>query len=293
MLGSIYMVIGSLGYVINDALVRAASEEGLDVYQALFLRGLAMAAIFAVICTKRDEHVTRQQLQRPLVARVLAEVVASAFFFAAIVQIDFANAQTIQSLVPFVVTLVAASYLREHVSGGQYIAVAVGFIGVVIVARPATDAFSFWALMAVASAAFQVVREFATRRVPAETSAFGIALLTALGVSALTGIISIFTGWGDITVRGLLYLGAAVVFLVIGYVFTIQTVRVGDLSVSAPFRYTTLLGAVLIGALFFDESPDATTAIGCVTIVVAGLFAIRLERQTSSAARAEANEATT
>ena len=127
------MVIGSLGYVINDALVRAASKEGLDVYQALFLRGLAMAAIFAVSCTKRDAHVTRQELQQPLVARVLAEVVESAFFFAAIVQIDFANAQTIQSLVPFVVTLVAASYLREHVSGRQYIAVAAGFIGVVIV----------------------------------------------------------------------------------------------------------------------------------------------------------------
>jgi drug/metabolite transporter (DMT)-like permease len=62
-------------------------------------------------------------------------------------------------------------------------------------------------------------------------------------------------------------------------VFTIQTVRVGDLSVSAPFRYTTLVGSVVIGLVVFDEVPDALTVIGCAVILGAGLYAIHLERQ--------------
>ena len=66
--------------------------------------------------------------------------------------------------------------------------------------------------------------------------------------------------------------------LMIGYLFTIETVRVGDLSVSAPFRYTVVVGAVVAGYLMFDEVPDALTIVGIVVIVLSGLWSMRLER---------------
>jgi drug/metabolite transporter (DMT)-like permease len=279
-LGSSYMAIGSLGYVVNDALVRAATDEGLDVYQALFLRGVAMATLFAAAGEVRRERLTLGRLRRPLIVRVLAEMAATALFFAAVVQLPFANAQTILMLVPFAVTVVAAVHLGEHVSTQQYAAVTAGFVGVLVVMRPATDSFSWWSLAAAASAALMVVRELATRRVDRRTPALPIALLTAVGLTALTGIISIFTGWGDMSRRGLVLVAFACLCLVIGYVFTIETVRVGDLSVSAPFRYTTLVGAVVIGAVFFEEVPDLITLAGCLVIVLAGVASIRLERRT-------------
>ena len=102
-----------------------------------------------------------------------------------------------------------------------------------------------------------------------------------MGLSVLTGAISVVTGWSRPTDQaGLVLVGLACVCLVVGYVFTIETVRIGDLSVSAPFRYTTLIGAVAIGALFFDEIPDLITLAGCLVIVVAGVVSIRLERRT-------------
>lgn len=82
------------------------------------------------------------------------------------------------------------------------------------------------------------------------------------------------------TRRSLVLVALACVCLVVGYVFTIETVRVGDLSVSAPFRYTTLIGAVAIGAVFFDEVPDLITLAGCLVMVLAGVASIRMERQT-------------
>lgn len=277
-LGALYMVIGSLAYVVNDALMRAATDEGLDIYQAVFFRGVAMAVLFAAAASIRDEQLTRAQLRPAMLVRVATETVATGLFFAGLVHLEFANAQTILLVVPFAVTVVAARF-GETVSLRQYLTVLAGFAGVVAVMRPGTGAFSMWSLAILASAASQTVREFATRRIPASTPAVPIGLLTAMSLSVLMGIVSIFTGWGEMTIRGVVFVGLACLCLVVGYVFTIQTVRVGDLSVSAPFRYTTLVGSVIIGLVAFDEVPDALTVIGCAVILGAGLYAIHLERQ--------------
>jgi drug/metabolite transporter (DMT)-like permease len=148
-----------------------------------------------------------------------------------------------------------------------------------LVVQPSTDGFSLWSLVVVASAALLTVREFATRRVPKAIPADSVALITAVGLTILTGAISVFTGWNAVTPRAALLVVLACLSLTVGYIFTIQTVRVGDLSVSAPFRYTTLLGAVVLGYLFFAEIPDGLTLTGCAVIVTSGIYAIRLERR--------------
>jgi drug/metabolite transporter (DMT)-like permease len=274
------MVVASVGYVTNDALVRLATEEGLGVYQALCLRGIAMTTLFAAAIRIRGVRITRAQLCRPLMVRVSAELVGTALFFGALIRLEFANAQTILLIVPFVVTLAAAIVLREAVSARRYAAVIAGFIGVLLVVQPATDEFSPWSIAVIASAACLTVREFATRRVPVEIPASSIAFVTAVGLTVLTGGIALVTGWNTITPVALGLVLLACLCLTVGYIFAIRTVRVGDLSVSAPFRYTTLLGAVLIGSLLFGERPTALTVAGCAIILVAGIYSIRLDRRT-------------
>lgn len=276
--GAIYMVIGSLGYVTNDALIRVATDEGLDVYQALCLRGIAMTVLFAALISIRREPVTRSRFTRPLVGRVAAELVATALFFAAIVHLDFANAQTILLIVPFAVTLAAAVVLGEDVTARQYATVAAGFVGVILVVQPGTGAFTPWSIAVIAAAGALTFREFATRRVDESIPASFVAFVTAIAITAMTGALAVFTGWNPVNAKAAIVVGAACLCLIVGYVFTIQTVRVGDLSISAPFRYTTLLGAVVLGYLFFDEVPDALTITGCSIILASGIYAIRLEQ---------------
>ena len=284
-LGSLYMVIGSLGYVINDGLIRAATDAGLNVFQALFIRGVAMSTLFAAWARARHQPLRRHHIfNRPVITRVGAEVVGTALFFAALVNLDFANAQTILMVVPFAVTMVAATRLGEHVTTAHYLAVALGFAGVIAVMKPTPADFSAWSLVVVASAAALVVREVATRNVDPDTPALPIALFTAVAITTMTGTLTVFTGWNPPTVRALVYLAFACGFLMVGYVFIIQTVRVGDLSVSAPFRYTTLVGAVVIGAVAFDESPDALTLIGCALILVAGVWSTQIDRRVARSA---------
>lgn len=271
------MTLGSLAYVVNDGLVRVATEEGLDVYQALFLRGCAMVVLFSAWVRTRGSSLRPQDLGRAAWLRVGAEVVATALFFAALVELEFANAQTILMLVPFAVTVAAALVFGESVSRPQYLLVAIGFVGVVAVVRPTPAGFSGWSLMVVASALALVVREVATRRVPTAVPPVPVALATAVAITAMTGLLSAFRGWGQLTAPATVALGLACLCLVAGYVLTIQSVRVGDLSVSAPFRYSSVVGAVAVGLVLFDETPDALTAVGCVLIVTAGVVAARLE----------------
>lgn len=275
-LGALYMALGSLAAVINDGLVRVAIEDGLDVYQALFLRGCGMIVILVAASRVRGERLDRRCLTRPLVLRVAAEVVVAATFFAAIVHIEFANAQTILMVVPFAVTVVAAR-LGEHVTRRRYVLVVIGFAGVIGVVRPTPDGFSPWALVVIAAAAALVVREFATQRIDANTPPLPIALLTAVAITVMMGTVSVVTGWGAITARAAIILILACVCLVAGYLFLIETVRVGDLSVSAPFRYTTVVGAVVVGLTFFGETPDSLTIIGCILIVGAGVITARTD----------------
>lgn len=270
------MVLGSLGYVVNDGLIRRATEAGLDVYQALCLRSMGLALLFGTAGAMRGEPTRLTQLRGPLLWRVGAEVIASALFFTAVVRIEFANAQAILQIVPFAITLAAAVFLRERVSGRQYVTILAGFVGVLIVVRPATDGFSAWSLLILLSTAFLVVREFATRNVDTAIPASSIAMVTAAALAVVTGGISAFTGWQALTGESIAMVALAMGCLAVGYWFTIETVRIGDLSVSAPFRYSLLVGAVVVGYLFFDEVPDALTIIGIVVIMLSGLYAIRL-----------------
>jgi drug/metabolite transporter (DMT)-like permease len=275
------MTVGSLAIVANDACVRASVDEGLDVYQVLCLRGLVMATVLAGVCRARGEQLRRSDLTPPFLARLLFELASAGLFFAALVQIEFANAQTILMLVPFAVTVIAAVVLKEPVSSRNYLTIALGFLGVLAVIRPVPGEFSLWSLAVVGAGITLVLRELVTRRLPGELSPFPVAFSTAVGMAVMTAVLSLIAGWGEITARSVALIGCSCVLLFIGYICTIETVRVGDLSVSAPFRYTSLIGAVIIGTTVFDEALDALTIIGCTLIVIAGLWAARLDRGTA------------
>lgn len=278
--GIALMTVGTLAYVINDGLIRQATEEGLDVYQSLFLRGCLMVILLVSAARRAGYRVADLRADTASRVRVAAEMVATACFFAAIVRLEFANAQTILMLVPFAVTLAAARRLGEPVDAARYVLVGVGFAGVLAVVRPTPGEFSAWALLAVAAALCLVVREFATRRVDPDIPPLVLALMTAIAITSMTGVLSLFTGWGTITGPAVGVLVLACGCLIVGYFCAIQAVRVGDLSASAPFRYVAVLGAVAVGYVLFGETPDGLTWVGCALIVGAGVLSARADATT-------------
>jgi len=93
-------------------------------------------------------------------------------------------------------------------------------------------------------------------------------------------VLSAFEGWDAIDGRSLGLLIAAGCFLTVGYLASVATVRIGDLSFSAPFRYTVIPFSIVLQIVFFDDVPDALTFVGSAIIGAAGLFAFWSDRST-------------
>ena len=154
-----------------------------------------------------------------------------------------------------------------------------GLIGVIVIVRPGTAGFNEFSLLALSSVAFCTVRDLATRRIPTDIPSLFIALLTTFTVtSAGAVIIHPLGGWIAPSGRAVGLLAVAAVLLLIGYQCIISALRTGEISAVAPFRYTALIWAMLLGYLAFGDRPDAFMLLGAAIIVLSGLYTFYRER---------------
>ena len=278
-LGAVYMTISVLAYVANDAFIKTAANE-LDLYQAIFLRGAGISLIILVMLRGRvSMGLIRQHLSGPLIVRVGAEVLGTIAFLNALVNMPIADVTAVFQGVPLTVTLAAALFLGEKVGWRRYLAVVVGFLGVLIVVRPTGEGFNAFALLAVIAVILTTIRDLATVKLPEDVPSALVAFLTAVAISLMGLVGSFIGGWAPMNASNLGTIAGAATFLSIGYIFSIKTVRVGELSFSAPFRYTILIGAIVLGILVFDEIPDRPMIIGSILIVAMGLYTFSVERK--------------
>jgi drug/metabolite transporter (DMT)-like permease len=190
-----------------------------------------------------------------------------------------ANATAILQALPLVVTLASAIFLKEAVGWRRYTAIMVGFIGVLIVVRPGSNGFnsySFWALVAVL---FITVRDLFTRKLSSGVPSLYAAVTAAFGITVAAGLLSPTMEWRPVSSEHLWMLVVAACFLVVGYIFGIMTMRVGDISFASPFRYTNLIWAIVIGFIVFGDPLDSATLTGGTIIVVMGIYTFYRERQ--------------
>lgn len=270
------------GYVVNDALIKWATEA-MPLFQAIALRGMAILVLLTVVIRVHGGKPSLAPLRhRTVAARVAIEVVTTVLYLTALTRAPLADLTAILQLVPVVVTFVAARLLRERLSAVRVAAVLTGFAGVVLIVRPGSEGFNPWLLAGVATAAIIVVRELVTRRIPAEIDGGAVAFATALAITATGFGLSAFEGWESPPAARIGALSLAACFLTVGYVASINAVRIGELSFTAPFRYTIMIFAITMQVVVFRDVPDAWTFVGVAVITAAGLTAGLFERRRSA-----------
>lgn len=273
------MTLSMFGYVVNDAFIKRATED-IPLFQAIFLRGLLATAVLAVIVRAQGVAVPpRRYLQRPLLLRMAMEAVGTVTYLLALTKVPIAGLTAVMQLVPIAVTFAAARLLRERVDLHRVAAIAFGFLGVMLVVRPGSDDFSPWFLVGLIAVVGLVVRELATRQISNDMAGPAIALGTSVVITTMGGIVSIVQGWDRPTTTAALFLGAASFFLSLAYVASVVTVRLGDISFTAPFRYTVLVFAIVLQIVVFNDVPDALTFAGSAVVAAAGLYALQHERR--------------
>jgi drug/metabolite transporter (DMT)-like permease len=220
---------------------------------------------------------TRQPLAQA--GRSLCQLSSTSCYFAALGSISLAKAASIGFLAPFLVALLAWPLLGERPKARRLVAVAIGFLGVLVVIRPGLAGFEPAALLILASAGFFACYQVLTRHVaahdPPATSTLWSALLGAVVLGAAMP-------WVWEAPRNvpdaLAFLGLGALATA-GHYCVAQAMRHGPASVIAPFQYWQIVGAVLVGAAVTGLWPDGFTLAGAAIIVAAGVGLAMMERR--------------
>jgi drug/metabolite transporter (DMT)-like permease len=274
-----------LCFTVGDAFVKVVGRD-LPVGQIMFIRGAIASVLLAASAAYTGILIEwRTLLRRDMLARTAGEIGTTLFFFSALVRMSFSDAAAIGQIAPLVVTAGAALFLSEPVGWRRWTATLVGFIGVLLIVRPGTSAFNPAAILVLASVIAVAMRDLATRRIGATIPI--LLLSTAAAASATVAGIAMapFENWRTPDVLQLAMLAAAATTVIGGYVFTILATRTGDMSLVAPFRYTSALFGVGIGIFAFGDVVDRMTYIGLIIVIAAGVYTFWREAKRRSERR--------
>ena len=276
--GAAMMVASMTAFTVNDAFMKALADE-LPLFQALFLRGLGVVCCLAVICIM----IGQMHLRFPrrdwglIVLRSLAEMGGAFLFLTALFNMPLANVSAILQALPLTVSLAGAIFLGEALGWRRLSAILVGFAGVMLIVQPGGAGFSIYSLAALGAVACVTVRDLAARQLSAQVPSIMAALVAAIFVTCGAGGISAFIDWAPLSTKAGWQLAGSTLFILGGYVFSVATMRVGEVSFVAPFRYTSLLVALALGLLVFGDLPNSLTLMGAAIVVATGLFTLYRE----------------
>jgi S-adenosylmethionine uptake transporter len=278
--GILLMMASMACFTLNDACMKAVGQY-LPLFQALLIRGtvttILLVALAQALGGLRFDIARRDWGLIGL--RTLGEAGAAWFFITALFHLPLANTTAIIQTIPLAVTLAGALFLREPLGWRRFTAILVGFAGVMLIVRPGTEGFNAYAVYALISVLFVVLRDLSTRRLSPDVPSFTVAISAAVGVGIFGGIGAMTEPWVPVTAPAALVLGGASLFIVGGYIFSVMVMRVGDLATVAPFRYTSLIFSLLLGFAFFGEWPTALTLLGAAIVAGSGIYTLLRERQ--------------
>lgn len=275
--GMILMVVAMALFSANDAGTKYAAQT-LPVSEVMVLRGLfALAFLMAVLAWRGEFRDTPKVFDWQVSLRGLAEAATGVLLISSLALIPLGNVIAIIQLVPFLLTLIGALMLGEHVGARRWFAVALGFLGVLLVVKPATDAFDAASLFALTATFTILLRDMLARSIGTRIPAFIVALGSILAGVIVGAAGSLFQPWAAADMATLAALLISGICLVLAQFFIVLAYRGTDLSAVAPFRYSIVGFAVFYGLIVFGEFPDTLSLAGMTIIIVAGLYMLHRE----------------
>jgi drug/metabolite transporter (DMT)-like permease len=273
-----YMVMAVFCLSLMDALGKKVAAD-YSVFQMLAVRSSVAVAILTVLLSATGGlRRLRTRQPRAHAARSACGFVAFVSFYAALRHLPLADAVAIAFGSPFLVTALAHFFLKERAGPGRWLAIGVGFLGMLLIVRPGAAGFHPAALLvlvsAVAYAVLMLLARWMTRpeRPHENTTAFVFYMLAG---QAAAGWLIAIPSWRTPDLRALAAMAAMGVVGILGNYGLAQAFRSAPVATVAPFEYTGLIWAVTLGAVFFGDVPAPTFWVGAAVIVVAGLYTLR------------------
>ena len=273
--GGIILMFAAFGFGIMVALIKLAGER-LHVTQILLVRQAVMILIIAPTIFGNFPGSLKTNRFGLQILRIILALIAMLFGFTAVVNMPLADATAIGFAKSFFVTILAIFILREVIGIRRWTAVIIGFVGVIIMLKPGTDAFSIYGIYALIGAAGAGAVMVIIRILNRTESPTTILTYQALGVGLAMIVPGIFywqmptlAEWALLIAMGIISYGAQML--------NIYAYKWGEASVMASLDYVRLIYSVLFGFWLFNTLPDAWTWIGAVIIIGASVYTIQRE----------------
>lgn len=286
--GAALMVAAMACFAVEDGLIKGLSGT-IPPAQIIWMLGLGGVTAFSVYLAISGQRLwSSDYIRRRVLARSAFEMAGTCFFVSSLALIPLSLASAVIQSTPLVVASGAALFLGAIVGWRRWLAILVGFAGVLIIVRPGGAGFEAPVLLAVCGMLFLAARDLITRTMPGtvtgprlSTAAFaallpgGVVLQAAQGIPVVTpdavqaGILVVCVGIG-----------------MVGYLTIVAATRMGDVSVVSSFRYSRMLFALVVGMIAFGERPDAATLVGAAIVIASGLYTLIREARLRAASHA-------
>ena len=265
-------------FVANDALVKYVSQS-LPPAQLIFMRGL-MATLLVLAAAQAWGAMPRwrEAMGGWVLLRAAVDAVATMLFLVSLFHLPLAIASAINLAAPLFMVVFAVLFLRERPRPGRWLATAAGFLGVLLIIQPSAAGINGYALTCLAATLFHATRDLLTRRIASTVPSILITLATSVAVTLLAGLLSVLQPWQPFSAAQLGLLALAAALLASGYHLLITSMRHGEISLVAPFRYTGLVFALVLGFAVWGEVPNWLGWAGIALLLASGLYLLTSER---------------
>ena len=273
---SIGIVFGILAYFSFSIL--DATQKTLILYHSVFQ--LLLVKYFFVLFLslveskrKNNIHFYKSKNIKLQIFRSLLSVIESGCFVLSFKYLSLADAHSVGSLAPVIVVALSAIFLKEKVSTKTWIAIFVGFVGVLIILRPTSSIFDPKALLPLLAAfglgLYQVVTKKVSEYDTTETSLFYTSII---GIFVMSLLASNF--WSPISSSSYILFLIVGIFFSLGIYLQIIALSMTRASIIQPFHYTLIFWAIIFGYIFYNDIPDLFTIVGAVIITISGIFVL-------------------
>tara|TARA_A100000164_G_scaffold353199_1_gene359592 strand:- start:58 stop:921 length:864 start_codon:yes stop_codon:yes gene_type:complete len=271
--GILFGIFAYLSFSILDAI-----QKTLVLHHSIFQ--LLLVKYFFVLClslfeSKRKNNYLfyKSKNIKLQIFRSLLSMIESGCFVLSFKYLSLANAHSVGSLAPVIVVALSAIILKEKVSPKTWIAIFIGFIGVLIILRPTSSIFDPKALLPLIAAfilgLYQIVTKKVSNHDTNETSLFYTSIIGLIIMSLLSSKF-----WTPVDKSSYsMFLGIGI-FFSLGLYLQIIALSKARASIIQPFHYTLIFWAIIFGYIFYNDIPDMFTVIGAVIITCSGIFVL-------------------
>ena len=278
-LKSIILMIVAMGcFTFADLLIKVASET-MPVGQIMIFLGFGSSFVFWLLLRVKGEAIRLSPLLNSAVMlRNAGELIGATSMCLALAYVPISTIGAIIQTVPLMITAVAALFLGERVGVRRALAIGVGFLGALFIVQPGDTDFDVMTGLVFVSAIGMTLRDVGTKLVSDSFSTVLLSFYSCVLFAASGVFLLLFTGGANVPDTNMMVLFLAMVALgSFGVIFVTEAVRLGDMSVVSPFRYTRLLYSLAAGIIILDEQVNAMMLFGSALTIGAGLYIWRRE----------------